>query len=362
MIKKIYLQGSYREIGRKHGLEGKREVLNSLETYETLFYDYSQIRWKEARELALKHIEAISRHDSDLIEEMEGVAAGAGVDFEDILALNARSEIALSGQYTRFADGCTAIGVMPPVSSDIIIGQNWDWKPVQSKSLLYTEIEQKGKPSIRMITEGGMIGKIGCNSAGIGVCLNALLTDRKSDRLPVHVGLRSVLNSFTYSEALLKIDKGAIASAANFLIGSAENENGLVMNVEVSPAGMDVEESADGSVVHTNHICSPLIQSYITDLNDSIETDSMIRMKRAQDLIRLHRGQNKKVKEASFKEWLADQYNSPDSINHFSNEKLPPHRRMETVFSIIMNLSSKKMYVCAGKPSQEPYIEMQPER
>lgn len=358
MIKKLFLKGPYKEIGRRHGSEGKREVLKSLETYETLFYEYSQIRWDEARELALKHVEAISRYDEDLIEEMEGVAAGAGVDFEDILTLNTRSEIALSGKYTQFSDGCTAIGVMPPISSSVIIGQNWDWKSTQSESLLYLEIEQPEKPNIKMITEGGIIGKIGCNSAGLGVCLNALLTDKKSNRIPIHLGLRSILNSFTYSEAILRIDEGLMASAANFLIGSAENPNGIVINVEVSPAGIDIEESVDGYVVHTNHICSSFIKSYITDKNEYIETDSRVRMTRARQLIKEYTAQNKKVEEASFKEWFSDQYNFPNSINHFINDNLPPHRRMETIFSIIMNLSEKKILVCAGKPSQEPYVEM----
>lgn len=358
MIKKLNLQGTYKEIGKKHGLEGKMEVIKSLETYETLFYEYSQIRWKEARELALKHMKAISKYDQDLIEEMEGVAVGAGVDFEDILALNARSEIALSGQYTNFADGCTAIGVMPPVSATIIIGQNWDWKSSQSESLLFLEIEQPEKPSIKMVTEGGIIGKIGFNSSGIGVCLNALLTDKKSDQIPIHLGLRSVLNSFTHSEAILKIDKGLMASTANFLIGSADSQNGMVINAEVSPIGISIEENINGYVVHTNHICSPFIKSHLIDKNDRIQEDSMVRMKRAKQLVEFEISQNQKIEEKDFKEWFSDQYNFPDSINSFVNEEAPPHRRMETVFSIIMNLSTRKMLLCVGKPSEGIYTEM----
>ncbi|KMY52866.1 hypothetical protein AC623_01785 [Bacillus sp. FJAT-27231] len=358
MIKKLYLQGSYREIGRKHGAEGKKEVLRSLETYESLFYEYSQIRWDEAKELALKHVEAILQYDEDLIEEMEGVAVGAGVDFEDILALNTRSEIALSGKYTQFADGCTAIGVMSPMSSEVIIGQNWDWKSSQAESLLYLDIEQTEKPSIKMITEGGIIGKIGCNSAGLGVCLNALLTDKKSDRIPIHLGLRSVLNSYTYSEAILRIDGGLMAAAANFLIGSAEKQKEMVMNVEVSPAGIDIEESENGYVVHTNHICSSFIKSHVVDKNEYIETDSMIRMKRARQLIEGHASRHERAGVDSFKEWFSDQHHYPNSINHFINEKLPPHRRMETIFSIIMNLSAEKVYVCIGKPSEGSYVEV----
>ncbi|WP_203362738.1 hypothetical protein [Bacillus sp. REN10] len=58
-MKKIRLNGSFKEIGKQHGSVGKKEVLNSLETYESLFYDFSQIRWNEARELAKNHIDMI---------------------------------------------------------------------------------------------------------------------------------------------------------------------------------------------------------------------------------------------------------------------------------------------------------------
>lgn len=98
MIKQLDLEGTPREIGEKHGREGKGQIQVSLETYEKLFYGYHQIDWKEARNRALVHLKAIEAYDPELIEEMEGVAHGAGVDFEDILALNARSEIALTGR------------------------------------------------------------------------------------------------------------------------------------------------------------------------------------------------------------------------------------------------------------------------
>ncbi|HET7616022.1 MAG TPA: C45 family peptidase, partial [Bacillales bacterium] len=221
MIKRLTLRGSAREIGREHGHEGKEEVFQSLETYEKLFHGYQHISWKEAKERALAHMKAIEAYDAQMLEEMEGVAEGAGVDFEDILALNARSEIALAGyEGSAFSDGCTAIGVMPPLTSDTIIGQNWDWKGMQKKSLLLLNIQNGIGPEITMVTEGGIIGKIGCNSAGVGVCFNALITDKKSEDVPIHLGLRAVLNSHSLTEAVSKIKDGQMASAASFLIGS----------------------------------------------------------------------------------------------------------------------------------------------
>lgn len=357
MIKSLKLRGSPKEIGEMHGREGKAEILHSMETYEALFYGYKQIGWKKTRAIALEHVKAIQSYDEQLIEEMEGVAKGSGLDFEDILALNARSEIALAGtQETAFADGCTAIGVFPPVSSDTIIGQNWDWKARQKESLLLLEIEQANKPAITMVTEGGIIGKIGMNSAGIGVCLNALITNKRAKQVPVHLGLRSVLNSRSLHEAISRINRGQMASTANFLIGAAEDEgNGMAVSIEVSPVGIDLLDNSGGKTVHTNHICSADLKNSITDLNEFIFEDSMIRKRRAEQLLgmTLHAGQ--KVDEQKFKEWFSDRFNTPNSINHFENVRVPVHRRMETVFSVVMNLSKKQMHLCVGKPTPEGY-------
>ncbi|MDR4889612.1 C45 family peptidase [Fredinandcohnia sp. QZ13] len=358
MIKKLQLSGTPRQIGEKHGSEGKSEVHQSLETYESLFYGFSKISWKQAIQIALEHLPAIETYNRELIEEMEGVSKGAGVRFEDILVLNTRSEIALAGRKT-FSDGCTAIALTPPLTKETIIGQNWDWKSEQTNSLLLLEIEQKNMPTIKMITEGGLIGKIGLNSSGIAVCLNALHTNKKSNQIPIHLGLRSVLNSHTLHEAISKIKHTQMASAANFLIAS-EDDSGQAMaaNYEVSPFGMDMISNNEGMVVHTNHICSPEVQKHLTDMNEYKFEDSMIRKNRAEQLIFSCMRSGTEMNENRFKEWFSDTFNYPNSINHYVNPSAPEHRQMETVFSVIMNLSKRTMQVCIGKPSLDGYIEV----
>lgn len=357
MVKKLTLSGSPKEIGRQHGSLGKAEVLQSLETYEKMFHGYQQIGWGVARERALAHLKAIEQYDLKMAEEMEGVAEGAGVDFEDILALNARSEIALAGyKGTAFSDGCTAIAIMPPVTEDTFIGQNWDWKGSQKKSLLLLNIQGNSGPHIQMVTEGGIIGKIGMNSEGIGICFNALLTDKKSDEIPIHLGLRAVLNSYSLTEAVSRIKGGQMASAASFLIGSDDgNGNGLAVNAEVSPFGIDYVGRNDGVLVHTNHLCSDFIKKNLKDMNEFRFDDSMLRKRRAEQLVHTKIARGETIGEESYKGWLSDEFNAPNSINHFANERAPEHRQMETVFSIIMNLSKREALLCIGKPSEGEY-------
>jgi isopenicillin-N N-acyltransferase like protein len=360
MIKKLVLRGSAKEIGKQHGIHGKDQVMRSLETYEKLFYEYQKLTWKQAREAALQHLEAIEKLDLQLVEEMEGLAEGAGVEFEDILALNARSEIALANyQGTSFSDGCTAIAITSPLIEETIIGQNWDWKAQQKNSLLLVEIHKPSRPIVKIVTEGGIIGKIGLNSSGIGICFNALLTNKKSNKIPIHIGLRSVLDSYTLPEAISKIKGGNIAAAASFLIGSDDQKgNGMAVNIEVSPFGIDMVGENDGKLVHTNHIISESLKKNLKDMNEFIFEDSMLRKKRAEQLINKKITNKEPLNMDAFKEWFTDQFNAPNSINHFENEQAPEHRRMETVFSIIMNLTKRKMLLCVGKPSESFYEEV----
>ncbi|UFT99091.1 C45 family peptidase [Radiobacillus kanasensis] len=354
-MKKLALSGTAKEIGYEHGSKGKKEVIHSLETYEKLFHGYKQIDWQQAREYALEHVDSIEKYDYDLVEEMQGVAEGAGVDFEDILALNARSEIALAGyKGSSFSDGCTAMALYPPIHRDTIIAQNWDWKGRQTDSLLALSIQQQNKPDIQMITEGGMIGKIGWNSSGVGVCFNALLTDKKSNEVPIHLGLRGVLDSYSLTEAISKIKAGQMASAASFLIGADEGEpdKGMAVNFEVSPFGIYEVGTQMGRLVHSNHLLSNELKKHLKDMNEFRFDDSMIRKKRAEQLIDLSLQSGEDITEDTFKTWLSDTFNKPNSINHYKNELAPEHRQMETVFSIIMNLSKKNMYVCVGKPAE----------
>ncbi|EJF60712.1 hypothetical protein DICSQDRAFT_170858 [Dichomitus squalens LYAD-421 SS1] len=94
---------------------------------------------------------------------MEGIADGLcayadehgrSVDVLDIVALNARSEIAL-GQWD---DGCTSLAWRFRNSAGSgferqLLGQNWDWRVGVGKNLAMVSIEQDGKPKIWMVTE-----------------------------------------------------------------------------------------------------------------------------------------------------------------------------------------------------------------
>ena len=118
--------------------------------------------------------------------------------------------------------GCTSIGISSDAgkNGDAFLANNWDWKPSQRESMVIMKIRQKnGKPDIFMVTEAGIIGKTGYNSAGLCLYLNALSTDQAPKGLPLHIAMRGILDYTTLAEAIAAAVRFRLGCCANFMIG-----------------------------------------------------------------------------------------------------------------------------------------------
>ncbi|WP_245832953.1 C45 family autoproteolytic acyltransferase/hydolase [Oceanobacillus timonensis] len=337
----LKLSGTSYQIGYKHGSTLKEKVHNSLATYEKMFRETVGYSWKEACEKALLHLTAIEEYNLNYMKEMEGVAAGANVKFEDILTLNTRSEIALADS----PDGCTSFALTSPKTHRTWLAQNWDWKGEQTDSLISLEIQQANLPTLQFVTEAGIIGKIGCNSEGIGVCLNALVTNTWEPKVPLHLGLRAILESDSIEKAISKVDNNQIASPANFLIAS---HTGQSVNMEVSPIHTEQIHAKNGALIHTNHICAEEMKQKV---REEVSADSYDRLLTIDKLTRNLTKENIKAEDLFL--LLSDHENYPASIcRHAFDENTSKFSGMETVFSIVMDLTAKKLSWMKGKPCE----------
>ena len=84
---------TYRERGLDYGRQCKELVQGVLERYITFFNSgHAAVSWDDAREISKKFLPFIKAYSPELLEELEGLAEGAGVSFDDLLTLNSRSE------------------------------------------------------------------------------------------------------------------------------------------------------------------------------------------------------------------------------------------------------------------------------
>ena len=111
-------------------------------------------------------------------------------------------------------------------------------------------IQRPDGPEICMVTEPGIVGKIGMNSAGVGTCLNLLRTGPLDVGVPVHIVLRAVLDSQSIEDAKSEIVRSGYGKASNLLVA---NNKGECLDVEFAATRHFFYDPPGDVVTHTNH-------------------------------------------------------------------------------------------------------------
>ncbi|KAK6384580.1 hypothetical protein LTS17_002143 [Exophiala oligosperma] len=217
-VKAIRCSGTSYEIGLQHGRGAAAQVHANINTYTGFFEETAQISWPAARERAVgQFAPTLKARYPEILNEMRGIAdgAGGGLTYEDILALNVRSEISL----TNYADGCTSISQIGE-GGKIFLAQNWDWLEELQRGMVFLHVKPRGSDiAFQFLGEAGIVGKIGMNSAGFGLCMNALRSGAFDNlKLPVHIMSRRLLQYATsVDEAVAIIDEFGLASTSNYM-------------------------------------------------------------------------------------------------------------------------------------------------
>lgn len=188
------------------------------------------------------------------------------------------------------------------------------------------------------------------NSAGVGVLLNAIRAKgMDSTRLPCHLGLRMVLESWTREEAITKLEKHGIASSCHMLIADPSGGVGVEWSyIDVQKLSMN----AAGQVFHSNH--------YLVPHPGVIDTvwleDSKYRVKRIEELCkRLGNSPSIDSVQAIFK----DESNYPESICRDTPAHNGGNGHSATLFNIVMDLEARAAKVILGRPTApEEFIEL----
>lgn len=310
--------------------------------------------WPEVLQEAEQYVEPLQSLTPRYMEEIHGIAAGANLGFLDILALNVRTEINF-GLYTGNtttnrkvddipSDGCTALAWLTAGEGSSQkkswLCQNWDWMVEQGNNLIVCHISQPGTgiPKIAMVTEAGIIGKIGLNSSGVGCCLNAIKC-RGVDRmkLPIHFALRTVLESPSRDEAVKQIKNVGVAGSGHILIADPTGSVGLECT---SKWVKELQMSPDGQLCHTNHLLLP---------HDDVEEppwleDSPQRLARIRELV----SDIEKPTANAISDIFKDVQGYPSSINRHQVDAT----LTQTLFNIVMDLNNKSAKVTFGRPTE----------
>jgi isopenicillin-N N-acyltransferase-like protein len=325
----IDLEGTAKEIGYQHGYKCKDRIEKNISLYENVF----NLERSKLIKLSNHYEKKINAFNPKYGIEIESIAEGAEVEPFWIYALNSRTEI-----INRMIDECTAVYF----KNSSLLGQNWDWLQESEDLSVILRMKFENGLKILTMTEPGIIGKIGLNNYGIGVCLNYLHIEKESLGVPVHILLRNILESRTIEAAVRNIDQSDKGTASNILIG---DKNGNYLDLELAIEKVFFYPTKDSIFIHTNHYLAEGFDNSVDDFAGSIQ-----RFAHANSLAKGLSGTTKD----EMKLILLDS----------SDPELPICRRYSlieefgtvgTVTTILMDLRNKTLELTKGNPFENEF-------
>ena len=264
-------RGAPRELGRQHGEQAARQIKAHIE----LMQSRPKVSAEQFRRRVAQFQPFFDRHCPHILEEIRGLAEGAGVTFEEALACSVRGEIRNAP-----AAGCTTyvIGRAGAAARQIIAGQNSDMGHENIALAYVLHLKPQDKPEVLMWTFGGMLGYHGVNSAGLAHFENAL-GGGPSNRfgIPHYPVERMMLECDRLDRAIDLLRTMPLASNANYVMCDGQ---GNIADIEATTAGAEVlPDRGAGYFAHTNHfICSryALEENYKRSLADSFPRQERI--------------------------------------------------------------------------------------
>lgn len=360
----LTLSGSPRQRGRAHGEALRLQIRELLGRWKERLAQLTAVQPETYIHELVTQTQfqaAIEQWTPGLLDEVEGMAEGAGVDFEELYGFQLQDEEWWFGEERRKAQpaasgNCSAVGWKNSQGAPALVAQNMDLPDFLDGFQVVLRITdaQTGVESL-VFSVAGLIALNGLNNHSIGiVCNNLGMLNHSRCGLPVAFVLRGVLEKHSFVGAQAFLHSVHHASGQNYILG---NRTGLV-DLECS-ANRVVVYTPPGrtrSVCHTNH---PFV-------NDDYQDPCAAERKHGDPLTPLAQGHNQdsllRFDAISRDSWVVEQEEAgPETARRLLQSHQSPtnpvcrHPRpglpWMTVGTSIMALGANpELHVCPGPP------------
>lgn len=253
-VPRVDCRGGARERGEQHGEALRGRIAAGLARWEAAVAaprGVSLDRYVEAFLRGTDFLPAIRRWTPDLLDEITGIARGAGQPWERIFAFNLLDEewTWRRGYRPGAPPGCTVVGFAPRDAAPLL-AQTMDIDRYHDGAQALLRIAGGDGPDQLVFTYAGMLGLTGCNDAGVAVVVNNLDTLPASPTgLPVACAIRGILGHRHLTEAVGFV--GAVPHATGQHYGLA-SPDGLA-SIEGWATGIAAAGAGSARLLHTNH-------------------------------------------------------------------------------------------------------------
>ena len=323
------------ELGRAHGAALasaiRQQVSDALTVAAQGGLDRAAaLAWSRAQ---LPKIERLAPH---WIDELRGIAAGAGISLDEAIALQVRPG---SG---KMIGGCTSIAASDGATVDgrALGAQNRDLFHGFRERMVVTLLRPVGGTPLLMHSVPGELGGTGLNAHGLAIFANSLWARSGRTWMAPPLLRRLLLeqrDAASAAELAKQLDGPAVGS---FLLVDVV---GQIRNLEILPEQMIVTERNSGVYAHTNHCLATSTQSFEQQPLQS--PGSPQRCRTMETTLAESSG---KIDVAAMKRLLAQHQPTEEPICRHSTKP----GEYETAATSIVETASRRLHISYGPPCQ----------
>ena len=271
--------GDAHAIGRTLGEASEsalRDVVPAIRRFRALMRE-----WRGTERLRL--LEAAARAAwPRYVREIEGIADGAGLDFETVFLWNCRGDLPGEGDRIHPPDaaGCTTVMIPLPGACSGIIAHNEDDAPELHGHCRIVDVQPDDAPGFVSFYSPGLLPghAFAVNRAGLVQTVDNVRPADRTIGVPRHLVCRAVLDCNRLDDALACIRDTDRASGFHHCLGQAGDHR--LLSVEAPASGCAVVEVRTPRA-HANH----LLDGCFAHLPQVVDPSSCSRQMRAEALI-----------------------------------------------------------------------------
>ncbi len=351
LIPVLRVQGSHREVGRQIGAACAVAVRAEADFGPDMTPGDGRTMAEQMR-VAEDYRAVTKRLMPHLVEELEGVAEGAGVDPLSVFAASVEeiwaeaddpSEDSVGSSLGSERGRCSDLVAGPPATAGntLLVAHNNDLDARVDPNLIAIDWNVDGEPRVFSIGIGPWIS-VGWNSVGLMVSGNEIAPNDERVGLPRLLLVREQLRQTSISGMMGAALHPERASSYNNIFAHRDGE---VVDVEGSATdSVTMTLNPTGTLVHTNHYVCDAMLGYEGD--PEYAELSAIRFNRGMQLMEQASAQPRTINEDRLIEMLSDHENAPDSLCRHPS----PGRTSVTVFWCITNVTTGQVTFGRGNP------------
>jgi isopenicillin-N N-acyltransferase-like protein len=349
----IDLAGTPAQIGAAHGEARREHIREYADRFIRWILSTAAVRLTEPELWARwsAQVAVNQREAPDLVEEMRGIARGAGVPFERIFLLNSLLDLS-SFRYLELAQdcaGCSTFAVVAEAGTGkTLVGQTYDMPEFHQDYLTLLRLKPAQGPAQLVFTFAGIVGAAGLNEAGLAVNIN-YLSPRDVGLGRLHsVVVRQALAATQLADALTPVAVPPRAGGAHFLVA---DRDGNVVSVETTARRFAVAYPEGNTIGHTNHYLASELKE-IEYIRPASIGGSLARYTALRRFLR-DRGDGLTV--AALMDLTRNHTSYPRSICAHGASFEPAGSRTRTVAALVQVPADELMHITSGCACEASY-------